>query len=33
VGETFRWQSFLFEIIDMDKNRIDKILVYKTGEE
>ena len=33
VGETFRWQSFGFEIIDMDKNRIDKILVHKTNEE
>jgi putative hemolysin len=31
-GELFRWQSFEFEIIDMDKNRIDKILVRETKE-
>lgn len=33
VGETFRWQSFVFEIVDMDKNRIDKILVHKAEED
>ncbi len=29
TGETFRWKHFDFEIIDMDKSRIDKILVKK----
>ena len=29
TGETFRWKHFDFEIIDMDKSRIDKILVTK----
>lgn len=32
-GETFRWQAFDFEIIDMDKNRIDKMLVRPIQEE
>lgn len=27
TGDTFEWEKFQFEIIDMDKNRIDKILV------
>lgn len=27
TGETFDWEDFFFEIVDMDKNRIDKILV------
>lgn len=30
VGETFTWQDYRFEIIDMDKSRIDKILMSKT---
>ena len=29
TGETFHWKHFDFEIIDMDKSRIDKILVKK----
>ncbi|WP_345250339.1 hemolysin family protein [Nibrella saemangeumensis] len=33
AGETFMWQSYQFEIIDMDKSRIDKILVRKVIEE
>lgn len=33
TGETFVWQAFRFEIIDMDKSRIDKILVSKLDEE
>jgi putative hemolysin len=33
TGETFIWQAFRFEIIDMDKSRIDKILVSKLDEE
>ena len=33
TGETFVWQSYRFEIIDMDKSRIDKMLVHKLEEE
>ncbi|WP_138990323.1 hemolysin family protein [Larkinella sp. C7] len=33
TGETFSWQEYQFEIIDMDKSRIDKILVTKRIEE
>ena len=33
TGETFVWQAFRFEIVDMDKSRIDKILVHKLAEE
>lgn len=29
TGDTFEWEDFKFEIIDMDKNRIDKILLAK----
>jgi putative hemolysin len=31
TGEKFRWKQFGFEVIDMDKSRIDKLLitVYK----
>ncbi len=29
TGEIFDWNEFSFEIIDMDKNRIDKMLVTK----
>ncbi len=29
TGETFTWQDYQFEIVDMDKSRIDKILVKK----
>ncbi len=33
TGETFRWHNYQFEIIDMDKSRIDKILVTRMEEE
>ena len=33
TGEKFYWQDFVFEIIDMDKNRVDKMLVSKTYSE
>lgn len=33
TGETFSWQDYQFEIVDMDKSRIDKILVTKRAEE
>jgi putative hemolysin len=29
TGDTFEWHGFRFEIVDMDNNRIDKILVHK----
>ncbi|MFN3381770.1 hemolysin family protein [Runella zeae] len=32
TGEHFKWQEYRFEIIDMDKSRIDKILVSKLEE-
>jgi putative hemolysin len=33
TGDTFEWGDFKFEIVDMDKNRIDKILVTKLENE
>lgn len=33
TGDTFEWGDYIFEIVDMDKNRIDKILVSKKGED
>ncbi|WP_083940514.1 hemolysin family protein [Rudanella lutea] len=33
TGETFSWQDYRFEIIDMDKSRIDKILVTRVDDE
>lgn len=27
IAEHFAWDTFRFEIVDMDRNRIDKILV------
>ncbi|OYW75988.1 MAG: hypothetical protein B7Z27_08540 [Sphingobacteriia bacterium 32-37-4] len=30
TGETLEWESFTFEIIDMDNHRIDKVLVTTT---
>ncbi|UFH52936.1 hemolysin family protein [Spirosoma sp. KNUC1025] len=33
TGETFVWHQYNFEIVDMDKSRIDKILVKKQDEE
>ncbi|MGN6353705.1 MAG: transporter associated domain-containing protein, partial [Parafilimonas sp.] len=32
-GDELEWQGFRFEIVDMDNNRIDKILVHKSQEE
>ncbi|ADQ15839.1 protein of unknown function DUF21 [Leadbetterella byssophila DSM 17132] len=32
-GERFYWEDFVFEIMDMDKNRVDKILVSKKPSE
>ena len=33
TGDTFEWEKYKFEIIDMDKNRIDKILLSKKNAE
>lgn len=33
TGESFVWHGYRFEIMDMDKSRIDKILVQKLGGE
>lgn len=33
AGDEFEWHGFTFEIMDMDNNRIDKILVYKPKDE
>lgn len=30
-GDKFSWSNFTFEVVDMDGNRIDKVLVHKTG--
>jgi len=31
AGESFSWKNYLFEVVDMDARRIDKVLVKKTG--
>ncbi len=31
TGDSFTWEDYRFEIVDMDKNRIDKILVQKVN--
>ena len=33
TGDKFEWEDYEFEIIDMDKNRIDKILLKKKEEQ
>jgi putative hemolysin len=33
TGEKFRWNNYEIEVIDMDKSRIDKVLVQKLEEE
>jgi putative hemolysin len=33
TGESFVWQSYRFEIVDMDKSRIDKIMVRRLKED
>jgi putative hemolysin len=32
TGDTFEWRGFTFEIIDMDSQRIDKVLLHISGE-
>jgi putative hemolysin len=31
TGESFEWNGFRFEVIDMDGRRIDKVLVSPVG--
>ena len=31
-GDHFEWQKLRFEVVDMDRNRIDKVLVTGGGE-
>lgn len=33
TGQKFKWEDFSFEIVDMDRNRIDKILVKLGGDD
>jgi len=33
TGDQLEWHGFRFEIVDMDNNRIDKVMVYKPGEQ
>ena len=30
-GEMFQWTGYRFEVIDMDRHRVDKVLVYPPG--
>jgi len=30
TGDTFRWSDYRFEIVDMDRNRIDKVIVMRS---
>ena len=32
-SNTFKWKGFRFEVVDMDRNRVDKVLVIPPGEE
>ncbi len=32
TGDTLDWQGFRFEVVDMDAQRIDKLLVYISDE-
>jgi putative hemolysin len=29
ISEHFEWESYRFEVVDMDRNRIDRLLVAK----
>ncbi len=33
VGDRFNWRGFEFEVVDMDGNRVDRVLVRPTGRE
>jgi CBS domain containing-hemolysin-like protein len=30
AGDRFEWEGFWFEVLDMDGNRVDKVLVART---
>ena len=30
AGDSFDWEDFCFEVLDMDGNRVDKVLVSRT---
>lgn len=30
TGETFRWDAYRFEVVDMDRNRVDKVIVARS---
>jgi putative hemolysin len=30
VGDWFQWQNLRFEVVDMDRHRVDKVLVIWT---
>jgi putative hemolysin len=32
-GDKFEWEDYVFEVMDMDGRRVDKVLVTKTGDE
>jgi putative hemolysin len=31
AGDTFRWNGLHFEVVDMDRNRVDKVIVSRAG--
>ena len=33
VGQTFTWDTYRFEVVDMDGRRVDKVLVMRLPEE
>ncbi|MBN8589277.1 MAG: HlyC/CorC family transporter [Rhodothermia bacterium] len=32
VGDTFEWRNYRFEIVDMDNNRVDKLMISEVAE-
>jgi putative hemolysin len=32
VGDRFVWNGFDFEVLDMDRHRVDKLLVRRTAQ-
>lgn len=33
TGDAFEWGRFRFEVVDMDGNRVDKVLVLSTAKQ
>jgi len=33
VGDTFEWRNYRFEIVDMDNNRVDKLMISEVAED